>query len=279
MKTGTWRSMVTISEVIQSITVESPQLGIELIENPWETKLLSRNVIALVFNSQCESMLESQREESWTQALQKFQLKLEEFNPCLLTSRITALNQQATRALENSGFHLMECYLELEHNLKRIPSMIGKAIIRPFHKNEISQLEKIAFESFQYSRFHMDPLLRSAEANISRSEWVRNSCRGDAKAVFVAEVDQRPAGFVICKEKALGPGSVGNLDLIAVHPDYRNRKLGYNLTVEFLRFCRSQKYSLAKVGTQAHNIPSIRIYEKIGFLMSHTYYSYHKHII
>jgi ribosomal protein S18 acetylase RimI-like enzyme len=275
MKISTGTSMVIISEFLKSIGSEMSKLCIELSEKPWESKLLSRNVIALVWNSPCKRIQNFQKEKIWTHALQNLQLNLDAFKPYLLTARIPSLNREATRALENSGFHLIECYLELEHNLEQIPPITGKNIIRPFRENEIHQLEKIAFESFQYSRFHMDPQIKAVEANTSRSEWVKNSCKGRAEAVFVAEVDQRPVGFVICKEKT----SIGILDLIAVYPDYRNRKLGYDLTVEFLKFCRSQQYYLAKVGTQAHNIPSIRMYEKTGFVMSETYYSYHKHLV
>jgi len=270
--------MMMISKLPKSISSELSQMGIELIYKPWESKLLNRNVIALVWNSTYKCIHNFQEEKiwTWTCALQNLQLKLETFKPYLLTTRIPALNREVIRVLENSGFHLIECYLELEHNLEQIPPMAGKNIIRPFRKNEISQLEKIAFESFQYSRFHMDPQIKAAEANASRSEWVKNSCKGRAEAVFVAEEDQRPVGFVICRKKNYRRGVVGILDLIAVYTDYKKRKLGYDLTVEFLKFCRSQKYCLAKVGTQAHNIPSIRMYEKIGFLMSHAYYSYHK---
>ncbi len=267
-----------ISEVIQSMSSQLSQLCIELVEKDWESKLFNRNVIAITFDSRCESLPESQREESWTRAVKDLQLKLEAFRPCLLTSRILALNQGATRALENNGFHLMECFLELEHDLKQIPAMTGKNIIRRFSENEVPQLESMAFAAFDYSRFHMDPLIDATAANTSRAEWVRNACKGRAEAVFVAEVDRRPVGFVLCRKKVTGSGTAGILDLIAVHPDYRRQKLGYNLTVEFLKFCRRQKYSLARVGTQAHNIPSIRMYEKTGFSMSQAYYSYHKHM-
>jgi ribosomal protein S18 acetylase RimI-like enzyme len=125
----------------------------------------------------------------------------------------------------------------------------------------------------------MYPHIKTAQANTTRAEWVENSCRGRSEEVLVAEVDERPVGFVICMEGTAEIGTLGKLDLIAVHPEYRKRRLAYDLTAEFLDFCCQHKYALSRVGTQAHNIPSLRLYERTGFLMSRCYYSYHKHIV
>ena len=267
------------SEILNSIDLEIMQYGIRLAEKPWEAALLHRNVVALNWDVACNLVAKVQREETQTKALSWLQAKLHPFKPCLLTTRISALNGEVIRALENDGFNLMECYLELEHTLKRPPSSSGKNLIRPFHEREIAYLERIAYESFCYSRFHMDPQITSHEANLTRSEWVRNACLGRADVVLVAEADSKPIGFLVGVKKTSDLGPIGKIDLVAVDSEYRNRKVGYELTIEFINYCRSQRYCLGKVGTQAHNIPSLRIYEKVGFLAIAAFYSYHKHLI
>lgn len=260
------------SGLLKSISLELSKIGLKPVYKPWESNLLNLNVIDLVWNSQPEEKIS-------VAALRGLERRLAAFKPCLLTARILTLNQKARRVLEDSGFHLMECYLEFEHNLELIPSVPGKISIRPFLKDDIPELEKIAFVSFQYDRFHMDSQIKPAQANATRSAWVKNACLGRAKAVFVAEIDSRPAGFVVCKEKKLGSNKMGILDLIAVHTDYRGRKLGSAMVAEFLKFCRKQHYYSGKTGTQAHNIPSVAMYEKAGFLMAQSYYTYHKHLV
>jgi len=206
------------------------------------------------------------------------QKKLAKLTPCLLTSRINTANLTACRALENTGFHLIECYLELEHNLKNIPSVKTEANISPFIERELYQLEKIALESFRYSRFHMDPEISKPGADRSRAEWVKNACMGRAELVLVSHESDMPSGFVICMKSTINQSVIGKLDLIAVHPSYRRRTIGYYLTIAFLTHCKNQGYSSAHVGTQAHNIPSLRMYDKAGFVIKNSFYSYHKHI-
>ena|GEM_PF-1943429 len=267
------------SETVKAINAELTQNCIKLIEKPWEAGLLHRNVFALVWDLQCKSIPEDQQESLWTQTLQWVQKEMRAFKPCLLVARTPTLNCAASWAMENAGFHLMECYLELEHRLEQIASPMSESVIRPFFQDEIPKLESIARESFRHSRFHMDSQITPDEASLTRSEWVKNACLGRAEIVLVAEVKAQPVGFVIGMRKTSRGEALGKLDLIAVHPDYRNRKLGYDLTVTFLEYCRSQKYRLVRVGTQAHNIPSLRMYEKAGFLMNETFYSFHKHLI
>lgn len=264
-------------KIIDFLNSELNQQGMRLTEKTWESGILHRNVIALTWDVDCESSCE--KDKSWTHALQKIQERLKPAKPCLLFARIPASNQAALRALENTGFHLIECYLELEHSLENIPQRTGKNEIRPLQTKEILELEKIALASFQYSRFHVDPFIDRSQADITRSEWVKNACRGRADFVFVAHVDQQPVGFLTCMKQLSKRITTGILDLIAVHPAYRDHKIGYDLTSEFLTYCRNQKYFSARVGTQAHNIPSLRLYEKVGFLMSRTFFSYHKHIM
>ena len=140
--------------IIHSANSRLRQAGIELVKKDWETEILGMDVFRLNWHSENESLVNLQQEDLLTEALLDVQNILRSFSPCLISTRLSAYNQEARRALENAGFHLIECYLELEHDMERIPNQTTKNIIRPFQVDDIPVLEKIAYESFRFSRFH-----------------------------------------------------------------------------------------------------------------------------
>lgn len=242
------------SEIINFLNDEITNKHFKLKDKIWESNLLQRNVIEFIWEEPCKYAWETNWRKNGRSPCIWFK-KLVKLKPCLLTSRVNAANLTACRALENSGFHLIECYLELEHNLKDIPPVKTEYRISPFIESELYQLEKIALESFRYSRFHLDPEINKMDADRSRAEWVKNACLGRAEWVLVSHEGNVPSGFVICMKNTLKQQLIGKLDLIAVHPTHRGRNIGYHLTVAFLTYCKNQGYSSAQVGTQSHNIP------------------------
>lgn len=245
--------------------------SIKTIEKEWESGLFGKNVFMLKFEPDMEV-------ERYIDDVEKAQAMLNRQGPCLLMSRISCLDTPARRALEATGFHLMECYIELEHHLADVGAPSGKNRIRPFRHEEIDDLQRIALSAFQYSRFHMDWQIDREAADLSRSEWIKNACLGRAEFVLVAEQEGAPVGFVSCVRKGHGEEAVGQLDLIAVDSRYRKRRLGYDLVTAFLAMCKAKGISKSIVGTQAHNTPSIRLYERCGYCTTKTYFSYHKHL-
>ena len=261
------------SELAESLRPELEPLGLELVAKPWESGILDRNVFQFKWLEHRNDV-----EENWTQAIESALATSRTMLPCLFSVRLPASEAGARRTLENCGFRLIECYLEFRHELKEIQSASGWNPIREFRPEEIPELRRIAFDSFEFSRFHSDPEIDREAANRSRADWVENGCKGYAKSVLVAEVDGRPGGFLLARESISGAERVGILDLIGVAPKNRRKRLGWDLTVAFLRHCRDKGYDEGKVGTQAHNIASVRMYERAGFLLSETSYSYHKHL-
>jgi ribosomal protein S18 acetylase RimI-like enzyme len=259
-------------QVLNEINAELERVGIRLIPKPWESDLLGYRVFSLSWQEHDEKY-----EEIWSEAIERAIRRLEA--PCMLSARVPAGAGAVVRALERCGFCLMECYLELEHQLHAPPSRRSRtSTVRPSRESDIGTLRKIAEESFQFSRFHMDPRIELKVAALTRAEWVENACRGRADVVLVSETDGKATGFLCVRSKEGDRGMIGCLDLIAVDPSQQGRGIGNDLVVEFLDFCRHQKYSVAEVGTQAHNIASLRLYEATGFKMLRASYSYHLHV-
>lgn len=265
------------SQIVR-INSKIPNQLIKLVEKPWEAQILKRNVFALSFYKKNNFEPCFKPLDTYQKILKLIEKELEEYKPYILMTRISTLDINEKKSLEINHFKLIECYIELEHYLNKIYPSTGKNIIRPFRKEEISKLQEIAYSSFQFSRFHMDSDISKADANLTRSEWIKNACLGRAEFVLVSEINSQPTGFIICLKKKSSKEPIGQLDLIAVDNKYRKLKIGYDLTIEFLKCCKEKKFNLVRVGTQAHNVPSLRLYEKTGFLIYKSSYSYHKHV-
>jgi len=82
--------------------------------------------------------------------------------------------------------------------------------------------------------------------------------------VLVAEKNNSVVGFIILSMKTLEDVPYGVIDLIAVDPNERSLGIGKLLLLKALSWF-SSKVSSVYVGTQANNIPAVRLYEGNGF--------------
>jgi ribosomal protein S18 acetylase RimI-like enzyme len=100
----------------------------------------------------------------------------------------------------------------------------------------------------------------------SQKEGVETVCKdGEKTAVWVAELDGTVVGFVAYE---LHPeDQSGEVQLLAVHPDYQNRGIGTELNTFALEKMKESGMKLAVVGTggDPSHAPARRSYEKAGY--------------
>ncbi|SDE90219.1 GNAT family N-acetyltransferase [Rhodospira trueperi] len=200
--------------------------------------------------------------------------------PALVSCRLRADDVNGIQALEESGFRMIECYLDFEINMKATASDEPDG---PTHGLRLagaadrSALKAIASSGFTSSRLHLDPAIPKAQADESRRRWLANSLDGRAEAVYcTVDPERGPSGFVACRRlDGAEPG--GRLDLIAVAPHARGYGHGRALIGAFVRHCRRADYRYGRVGTQAHNLPAIRLYESLGFRLDAAFMTLHLH--
>jgi GNAT superfamily N-acetyltransferase len=129
----------------------------------------------------------------------------------------------------------------------------------------------IAGSAFRYSRFHLDPRIDNALAHTIKREWIRNYVLGKRGAgLLVARERGRPIGFLahlVTKGTAV-------IDLIAVATDAHGRGAGSALTAAFAGLYTGMP---RVVGTQIANVPSIRLYTRLGFALARSQYVLHAH--
>lgn len=109
-----------------------------------------------------------------------------------------------------------------------------------------------------YLRIYPDWASRQMEA-------VAASCRDENNKVWVAEVDGQPRGYaaVVFQDE----GRTGEIDMLAVDPDFQGQGIGRALTDYAVERIREAGGTLAVVATGGDpgHAPARRTYEKAGF--------------
>jgi GNAT superfamily N-acetyltransferase len=97
-------------------------------------------------------------------------------------------------------------------------------------------------------------------------EVVERVCKDDdGFTVFVAQLDGAVAGFIAYTVNS--DGQTGEVELLAVHPDYQNHGIGTELNTFVLERMKERGIKMAVVGTGGDpgHAPARRSYEKAGY--------------
>ncbi len=176
-------------------------------------------------------------------------------------------------ALESEGFRTVDTAVTLEMNAPAIQSDAKKAVVRFAESRDESGVSHVARQAFEYSRFHLDPLVPRALADEIKAQWAGNYFSGQrGDFMVVAERAGEIAGFL---QLLKAPPDTLVIDLVAVAREHR----GQGLATQMIRFAAAQCDLPARlrVGTQAANINSLRLYGKMGFAIVSTSYLLHFH--
>ncbi|MEO9186717.1 MAG: GNAT family N-acetyltransferase, partial [Kofleriaceae bacterium] len=174
------------------------------------------------------------------------------------------------RALERIGFSVIDTALTFEL-VREVP--IETAIeVREYTPEDAEAVLAIAGSAFRYSRFHLDPEIGLPLAHHVKREWIANYVakrRGDA--LLVAHHAGRPAGFLA----ALVSHGTAAIDLVAVATNAHGQGVGTALCAAFARRYAGMPRI---VGTQIINVPSVRMYGKLGYQLARSQYVLHHHV-
>ena len=195
----------------------------------------------------------------------------------------------ALHAVEAVGFRIIESFLTFGRKTAGEIPFVGSACsrngetgnggsdcrVRLAQLDEMEPVASIAYRAFQSFRLRVDPQIPESRARDSRREWVRNGFKGRAEAIYVAEMENRPVGFVLLRSKT-DTGRTGEIELIAVDPAFHGRGIGKALVAEAIRHYQG-KTSEIHVGTQAKNLQAIGLYTRMGFSVVRSELSFHRH--
>ncbi len=194
--------------------------------------------------------------------------------PLLAYAKLAATERAGVALLENLGFSLVETSLQLARPLLAGQPRRGPAIIRPARAEDEEPLAQLAATGFPWARFAQDPRLGPEVCGQVKQAWLGNFFRGRrGQALLVAELDRRPAGFVLL----LKNGQTLTVDLIAVDERSRGKGLGRDLLAAAQDWGEQAGCREICAGTQLVNQASLALYQSAGFRLISGGHVYHLH--
>ena len=173
--------------------------------------------------------------------------------------------------LEKLGFRLIETNVVFEKAVYAETHFAWRPEIRFAVAKDRHGVESVARNNFLYSRFHLDPLIPSRIANQIKAKWAINYFNGNRGDNMVVALNK---GEVVGFLQLLYNGEEELvIDLISVDKRSQSKGVARNM----IAFAESnlKNFNRIRVGTQIANIPSMRLYESIGFRITTSNYVFH----
>jgi GNAT superfamily N-acetyltransferase len=195
-------------------------------------------------------------------------------NHVFIYTKISPIQLHWTSFLEEKGFRLVDTNIVLSKP-RSVSCYNDKDLhVRFAIPNDEIQTVDLAERSFSFSRFHLDPMLGRKTADLIKAEWVRNFFKGKrGKYLVLAFISDRVAGFLQLLDDTTSNDLI--IDLVAVDDQYRRRGIARRM-IGFAEACCGDYWNVI-VGTQIANIPSLRLYEGMGFRCLNASYVLHYH--
>jgi ribosomal protein S18 acetylase RimI-like enzyme len=199
--------------------------------------------------------------------------------PAFYFAKVETAAVESVRALGSIGFYVVDVNVTLGMDGGRAltaPPTAG-TVVDTCRPEDVDAVLDIASSAYRYSRFHQDPQVPAETAHRIKRDWVGNYVRGArGERLMVARQDGRVVGFLAVIGSGAPDARVRTIDLIAVDPAAQGRGAGRALVGAFLEYYAPTSLRLS-VGTQVANVPSLRLYESLGFRVSHSAYVMHLH--
>jgi GNAT superfamily N-acetyltransferase len=189
--------------------------------------------------------------------------------------KVPATDVAALERCATAGFRLVDTQITLEqHGESHAP----REDVDTARAREREALLDIAGSCFRHSRFHQDPRVDASAAHRIKRLWLENCLDGKRGAeVLVARDADRPAGFLaVLTVPSAAAAPIAVIDLVGVAGALQGRGFGAALVEGFVARWAGRA-SVLRVGTQAANVASIRLYERCGFRFSGATYVLHAH--
>jgi hypothetical protein len=202
-----------------------------------------------------------------------------------LSARVNKEDLSSIHALESKCFRLMDVLVTYSIDFRKRQSSAheNQYPIRELRSDEIPTLRKMALDCFEGAalatdRFHADPTLPKEKSSEVYAKWLSSASNDPFCKVFVAEIDGKPVGFIVCRinqflADVLGI-RVGSLDLIAVASSARNRKVACSLLNASLSWLAG-KVDFVEGGGQVSNFAIQRAFNAVGLKITKCQCTFH----
>ncbi|MBL8146639.1 MAG: GNAT family N-acetyltransferase [Anaerolineae bacterium] len=200
----------------------------------------------------------------------------------LLIARCSTSRLEVAQQLETHGYQLMDTLLYYAFDLvkKAVPNEADKVTFRFATPGDAGFIEDVARASFvgYFGHYHADQRLNREQADEGYVSWAVNSVAGctppdGANPVLVAETDRVIAGFATMRENSADEGEGV---LFGVSPAWQGYGIYRSFMLHFMGWCQRRGMARAVVSTQITNLAVQKVWVRLGFEPSESYYTFHK---
>jgi nucleoside-diphosphate-sugar epimerase/ribosomal protein S18 acetylase RimI-like enzyme len=235
-------------------------------KDAWLSKVLGREAYTLTLTPPLLEAATGKHSQSYTH-FRELQAK-----PVFMTAKVAVTDRAGAQFLQEHGFRLIDTNLKFEKRAETSAAVSGDCVLRFAEPADRDAVMDLARRNFVFTRFHLDELIPKSTADEIKAQWAGNFFSGQrGDRLVVAVLDKKVVGFTLL----LVPDNTEVvIDLIAV--DGAHQRQG--IAAEMIAFVESQfAPSQIAVGTQVANLPSVRLYERLGFHLAGAQYVFHFH--
>ena len=192
----------------------------------------------------------------------------------LIWTKIPVTDIKKLNYLQKIGFYIVDTNVKLISSYINIDKDEDHTNIRFAKPDDEKYVKDIAKNSFEHSRFHLDPEIPYNIACSIKELWAKNFFLGRrGKWMVIAESNSEIVGFLQLTNK---DDSTLVIDLIAVDKKFRGKGYAKKMIYYAYKNCLN-KTDKVEVGTQISNILSLDLYARLGFKITSSYYVLHLH--
>jgi GNAT superfamily N-acetyltransferase len=197
----------------------------------------------------------------------------------LLIARCATTEIAAVQKAEARGFLLTDTLLYYQFDLRKraIPQQASKFLVRSFESGDEDRIRKIAVAAFNgyMGHYHADARLNRQKCDDAYVSWAERSCIPGLAAdkVLVAEDNCDVIGFATLRLNS--PQEIEGL-LFAVTPEYQGSGVCGLFMVRSLEWALAKSAQRMIISTQVTNISMQKVWCRLGFEPSHSFYTLHK---
>ncbi|MBL7003828.1 MAG: GNAT family N-acetyltransferase [Gammaproteobacteria bacterium] len=140
-----------------------------------------------------------------------------------------------------------------------------------FKQADVPDLENLAYQSGEFSRFFMDKRIPRKAFKALYSTWLRKSLSGEYADDYFIAYDGRPVGLLTSSIKE----NVARVGLLAVDVHYRGRGIGQGLLSRFAIDMKEKGIEKVFIPTQRINANACRFYQALGLSENENIFIYH----
>jgi dTDP-4-amino-4,6-dideoxy-D-galactose acyltransferase len=186
---------------------------------------------------------------------------------------VSSDDMNSQKAAQRCGGYLVDKKVSYYLDLTSLPPLPCNKNIEIYTANSATaELEAIAIEIGQHSRFAQDPQLRAEQVNKLYKAWINNCCKKlVAKVVLVSKEQESIIGLVAIDKKH----GRADLSLVGVAAGHQGQGIGKQLVYAAQNWSLKQGYVTSQVVTQKTNLKACRLYESCGYQLEKIEYFYH----